>query len=141
MNLNILHDFRHEVYGCFERAADALFNTVDALLTETQTHSFVELSLSPLLERRWCSLYEAFEDGRIDQERLRRVFAKYLLQPVEGKQMWLGIDTTSIERPESKTSPDRTVEHHLFLGIVSYFEAHPHIWGTVLACCQKQRVD
>jgi DDE superfamily endonuclease len=109
MNLNTLNDFRHEVYGCFTRGSDALFNTVDALLTETQAHSFPELSLSPLFERRWCSLYEAFEDGRINQERLRRVFAKYLLRPVEGKQMWLGIDATSIERPQSKTSPDRTV--------------------------------
>jgi hypothetical protein len=109
MNLNTLHDFRHEVYRCFTRAADALFNTVDALLTETQAHSFVELSLSPLFERRWCSLYEAFEDGRIDQDRLRRVFARYLLRPGEGERVWLGIDATSIERPESPTSPDRTV--------------------------------
>src|SRR6266852_5094991 len=76
MNLNTLYDFRHEVYGCFTRASDALFNTVDALLTETQAHSFPELSLSPWFARRWCSLYEAFEDGRIDQERLRRVFAR-----------------------------------------------------------------
>src|SRR6266852_1052024 len=76
MNLNILRGFRHEVYGCFPRAADALFNTVDALLTETQARSFPELSLSPLFERRWCSLYEAFEDGRINQNRLRGVFAR-----------------------------------------------------------------
>jgi len=109
MNLNTLPRFRHEVYGCFARAADALFNTVDALLTETQAHSFPELSLSPWFERRWCSLYEAFEDGRIDQERLRRVFAKYLLPAVEGERPWLGIDATSIERPESKTVRDRTV--------------------------------
>ena len=98
-----------EWYSSNHHEADALFNTVDALLTETQAHSFPELSLSPLFERRWCSLYEAFEDGQIDQNRLRQVFAKYLLQPVEGKQMWLGIDATSIERPQSKTSPDRTV--------------------------------
>lgn len=65
---------------------------VDALLTETQACSFAELSLSPFFQRRWCSLYEAFEDGRIDQERL-----------------WLDRDATSIERLESETSPDRTV--------------------------------
>ena len=47
MNLNTVQGFRHEIYGCFDRAADALFNTVDALLTETQAHSFPELSLSP----------------------------------------------------------------------------------------------
>jgi hypothetical protein len=109
MNLNTLQRFRHEVYGCFDRAADALFNTVDALLTETQAQSFPELSLSPWFARRWCSLYEAFEDGQIDQGRLRRVFARYLMQPSEGERAWLGIDATSIQRPESKTARDRTV--------------------------------
>src|SRR5713226_737720 len=109
MNLNTLQDFRHEVYRCFDRAADALFNSVDALLTETQAHSFPELSLSPLFERRWGSLYEAFEDGQIDQNRLRQVFARHLLRAVDGEREWLGIDATSIERPQSKTSPDRTV--------------------------------
>src|SRR6266568_3587463 len=109
MNLNTLQGYRHEVYHCFTRAADALFNSVDALLTETQAQSFPELSLSPWFERRWCSLYEAFEDGQIDQERLRRVFTTYLLRPGEGERVWLGIDATSIERPASKTSPDRTV--------------------------------
>jgi len=109
MNLNILQGFRHEVYSCFERAADELFNTVDALLTETQAHSFPELSLSPSFERRWCSLYEAFEDGQIDQRRLRQVFVQYLLRSADEERVWLGIDATSIERPQSKTSPDRTV--------------------------------
>jgi hypothetical protein len=108
MNLNILQGFRHEVYACFTRASDALFNTVDALLTETQAQSFPELSLSPYFERRWCSLYEAFADGRIDQGRLRQVFVKYLL-PAEGEPIWLGLDATSIQRPQSRTSPDRTV--------------------------------
>src|SRR5579864_8049308 len=109
MNLNTLNEFRHEVYGCFERAADALFNVVDALLTEPAAQSFPELSLSPCFQRRWCSLYEAFEDGRIDQQRLRQVFVQYLARAEEGERLWLGIDATSIERPESATSPDRTV--------------------------------
>src|SRR5260370_42304911 len=109
MNLNTLNEFRHEVYGCFKRAADALFNAVDALLTETNGLSFPEWSLSPCFERRWCSLYEAFEDGRIDQQRLRQVFVRYLLPPVDEERVWLGLDATSIERPQSKTSPDRTV--------------------------------
>ena len=37
-----------EWYSSNHHEADALFNTVDALLTETQAHSFPELSLSPL---------------------------------------------------------------------------------------------
>jgi DDE superfamily endonuclease len=109
MNLHPWNEFRHEVYDCFQRAAAALFNMVDARLPETQARSFAELSLSPCFQRRWCSLYEAFEDGRIDQERLRQLFACYLLRPEAGERLWLDIDATSIERLESETSPDRTV--------------------------------
>ena len=78
-------------------------------LTETHAHSFPELSLSPFFERRWGSLYEAFEDGRIDQNRLRGVFAQVSAAAKRGGTVWLDIDATSIERPQSKTSPDRTV--------------------------------
>ena len=76
MNLNTVNEFRHAVYRCFKQAGDALFNTVDALSSETAAHSFPELSLSPLFQRRWSSLYEAFEDGQIDAEQLRQVHAQ-----------------------------------------------------------------
>ncbi len=109
MNLNTLHGFRHEVYGCLKRAADALFNTADALLTETSAHSFPELSLSPCFQRQWPSLYEAFEDGRVDHEALRQVFVKYMPLPATGGRVWLGVDASSIARPEADTSPDRSV--------------------------------
>ena len=111
MNLNTLNEFRHDVYGCFQRAEDALFNAADAWLTETQAQSFAELSLSPCFERRWCSLYEAFEDGRVDRDRLRQVFTRYLVRPTAGQWVWLGLDATSIERPRSKTARDRTMVH------------------------------
>ena len=105
MDLTTLQQYREEIYGCFDRAGGALFNTVDALLVETQAKSFVELSLSPFFERKWPSLYEAFEDGRIDEKRLRELFIKYL--PPEGRLI-MGTDATHIERPCSRTSPDRT---------------------------------
>lgn len=111
MNINILRQYRHDIYDCFLRARDALFNTVDALMTETAAKSFPEVSQSLWFERKWSSLYEAFEDGRIDEESLRTVFARYLPQPDAGKWLWIGIDTTSIARPEAVTSPDRTAQH------------------------------
>src|SRR6266566_3877942 len=77
LNLSTLQEFRQQFYASLTRAADALFNTADALLTETQAHSFPELSLSPFFERQWSSLYEAFEDGCIDEEQLRSVFASH----------------------------------------------------------------
>lgn len=111
MNLNTLKEFRHAVYGCFQRAGDALFNTIDALLTEDRARSFPELSLSPYFERRWPSLYEAFEDGRIDEARLKQVLATYLPRPVPGQPVWTGVDTTGIARPKAVTSADRSAQH------------------------------
>lgn len=106
-----LKQFRHDIYDCFLRAKDALFNTIDALITETQAKSFPEISQSLWFERKWSSLYEAFEDGRIDEKRLRDVFATYLPKPQPAKVWWIGIDGSSIARPEAVTSADRTAQH------------------------------
>ncbi len=108
MNLTTLQQFRQEIYACFERGKDSLFNTLDALLTEDRAKSFPELSLSPHFERQWSSLYEAFEDGQIDQQRLRRVLASYL---PEGQDRWIGIDVSGIARPRSFTSADRSAQY------------------------------
>ncbi|HWS84544.1 MAG TPA: hypothetical protein VN207_09835 [Ktedonobacteraceae bacterium] len=108
MDLSTLQHYRHDIYACFKRAKDALFNTMDALITETQAQSFPEWSFSPFFERQWHSLYEAFGDGKIDQKRLQKAFITYLPTPSMGKRLILGIDATNIERPLSHTSPDRT---------------------------------
>jgi hypothetical protein len=76
-----LRQFRHDIFACFLRAGDALFNTMDALMTETQAKSLPELSQSLWFERQWSSVYEAFEDGQIDHLGLQEVFAHYLPQP------------------------------------------------------------
>jgi hypothetical protein len=110
-DLNTLRQFRHEIHDCFLRAKDALFNTVDALITETQAKSFPELSQSLWFERKWPSLYEAFEDGRIDEAGLRATVARYLPKPEAQKRLWLGIDASKIARPEAQTSADRTAQH------------------------------
>jgi len=108
MNLSTLQAFRQGVYASLSRAADALFNTVDALLTESTASNFAELALSPFFTRRWASLYEAFEDGRIEAERLREVLLAHLPRPAPGERLLLGIDATGIARPQSHTSADRT---------------------------------
>jgi DDE superfamily endonuclease len=115
MNFTTLQNFRHDVYACLLKAKDALFNTVDSLSTETAAGSFPELSLSPFFERCWPSLYEAFEDGQIDREKLLNVFATFAPLPKSGEPFWIGIDTSNIERPFSRTSADRTAvyKHNL----------------------------
>ncbi len=109
MNLNTLNAFRQQVSESFEQAADALFNAVDALSSEAAARSFPELSLSPFFVRKWPSLSEAFEDGKIDAARLREVFVQFAPLPGTGQHVFLGIDTSSLFRPEALTSADRTL--------------------------------
>jgi DDE superfamily endonuclease len=108
MDISILQQFRHDIYQCFWRSPDALFNLIDALISEPQAQSFPELSESPFFQRKWPSLYEALQDGRINEKKLQEIFIKYLPVPSDGKRLILGADRTNIERPFSGTSPDRT---------------------------------
>ena len=111
MDSNTLSEFRRSAYACFTRAADALMNTADALLTETRARSLAELSLSPFFQRQWPSLYEAFQDAKIDRPALLEVFAQYAPLPPEGERLVLGGDASSILRVQSPTAGDRTYVH------------------------------
>src|SRR5438270_1523633 len=108
MHFNTLERLRQQMYHCFERSRDGLFNLSDALLSEPQARSLPELSLSVFFQRRWPSVYAALQDGRINVERLREVFVEALLEnkPIT-EPIWLGIDSSSIQRPEAESSRDR----------------------------------
>ena len=103
--------FRNDIYACFGNGRDALFEACDALLTETQAHSFVELSLSPLFTRQWHSLYQSVQNASIDRDALRKTFARAAPPPAAGKRIVLGVDASSIARPQSPTARDRTYVH------------------------------
>ena len=110
MEYSMLDTFRHNLYrGCFTRAADALFDLADALLTDTNARSFVELSQAASFRRQWPSLYAALDDGVIDRSQLQWVFGDMLPRRVVGSRLVLGLDTSSIARPDARTSPDRTL--------------------------------
>ena len=108
MHFNTWQQVRQQMYGCFERSADALFNLSDALLSEPQARSLPELSLSVFFQRRWPSVYEALQDGRINVERLRELFVQALLEnrPTD-ELIWLGLDRSSMQRLEAASSRDR----------------------------------
>jgi hypothetical protein len=107
MNLNTLNQFRHDLYQCFSQASDVLFNLADALLTETQAHSAIELTLSPFFVRRWPSFYEGLQTGRLDQARFEQTLVRYAPVPARGQRLVVAVDASNIERPFSETSPDR----------------------------------
>src|SRR5215467_4863340 len=108
MHFNTLDEVRQQMYRCFERSRDALFNLSDALLSEPQARSLPELSLSGFFQRRWPSVYAALQDGRINVERLRAVFVQTLLESKAADEpIWLGLDSSSMQRLEAKSSRDR----------------------------------
>ncbi len=110
MDCTILELYRHILYhSCFKRAADALFDLADALLTDVVARSLVELSQAASFRRRWPSLYEALEDGQIDRNALIRLFVALLPQRMVGRRLVVGLDTSSILRPAAETARDRTL--------------------------------
>jgi hypothetical protein len=109
MNLNTLIEFRDGVYQSFQQARDALFNLADALVSEDRAQSLPDLSLSPSFERKWSSTYEALEDGIIDAQALQRVFSAHL--PQRGPMPLIAVDSTSIARPQARTSEDRSAQY------------------------------
>ena len=110
MNFNTLKQVRQRIYDSFERGADALFNLCDALLCEDQARSLPELSQSPCFERQWPSLYQALENGKINEDLLRQIWVKALLAEVPlTEPIWISVDASSIPRPEAETSQDRGI--------------------------------
>jgi hypothetical protein len=110
MDYTSLDVFRYNLYhACFTRAADALFDLCDALLTDVAARSFVELSQAASFQRAWPSVYEALEDGQIDRPALIALFVDLLPQRLIGPRLVLGLDTSSILRPDAHTSRDRTL--------------------------------
>jgi hypothetical protein len=110
--LATLEQFRQQIYGCMKRGADAMFNVCDALLSESQAQSLVELSLSAVFERKWPSVYEALSDGEIDVKRVREVVVKTLLAFMpQDEAIWMAVDATSIHRADAQTSEDRGYIH------------------------------
>jgi len=108
LNLNIWKEIRHQTACCFERSPDALFELVDALSSEPQARTLPELSLSPSFRRKWPSVYEALEDGRVNQRRWSEIWTQAVLAQHQGP-VWVSVDSTSIARPEAETSPDRGI--------------------------------
>jgi Transposase DDE domain len=106
MNLNTLKEIRHQVYQCCQQSRDAFFELSDALSSEVSARSLPELSLSPFFRRKWASVYEALEDGKVDEPRWMSVWTTALLSQHEGP-VWVSVDSTSIPRPEAETSSDR----------------------------------
>lgn len=103
-NINRLIEFRQALYAqVFQARRDALFETLDALLAGGAFASFAHLSQSERFRRRWPSLYQAVEDGRIASDQLRALVAAQL--PVSGVCVF-PLDSSAWPRPRSRVLED-----------------------------------
>ncbi len=101
--------FRAELHACFPRRADALFELGDALLCAQAIPSLPHLSLEPVHQRGWGSIYAALARGEVDAERLRDLLAGSLLAadpPV------FAVDVTTWPRGDAECSPCRGYYYH-----------------------------
>ena len=104
-----LRDFRQQVYTLFGCRRDALFETLDAVLSAPTLETPAHLSLAPSCQRGWGSLYDALNAGTMDLQRLERLVASY---PFETETGWYTVDASVWPRCDAETSPDRGYYHH-----------------------------
>jgi hypothetical protein len=104
-----LGQFRAELYACFTRRADALFELGDALLCAPAVSSLPHLSLEPVCRRGWGSSYAALARGRIDAERLRDLLVSVL---PDADPPVFAVDVTTWPRCDAECSPERGSYYH-----------------------------
>ncbi|MBA2377549.1 MAG: transposase [Rubrobacter sp.] len=107
-----LHAFRHSLYECIHRRADALFELTDAILAADAVPSPVRLSLEASHRRGWGSLHAALNRGRIDAEALRRLLARHPLAASEDEHPVHAVDVGVWPRRDAEASPGRGYHHH-----------------------------
>jgi hypothetical protein len=106
---NSLRAFRHALYDCFERRADALMDLTDALLTAGPVLSPAHLSLEAVHRRGWGSVYAALAEGRVNAAALRALLSQY---PLSDGQPVYAVDSSVWPRCAAATSSERGYYHH-----------------------------
>jgi hypothetical protein len=115
--LNNLIEFRQASYGYLTRARDALFELTDAIMLTPSAPSLAHLSLCPAFRRLWPSLYEALQDGRVDQQALLELYATHVgdtntkIPYLSTPRVLLAGDHTAWPRPLARTPSERTYLH------------------------------
>jgi len=101
--LERLRRLRVDLYGCFARRPDALFELCDAMLCAPgPVVSPVELSLEPEFRRRHAMVYNALVWGVVDAARLRRTLVGMLPRPRAGEPAMFAVDVSPVPRPDPR---------------------------------------
>ena len=108
----VLSHFRTDVYGCFTRRGDALFELAEAVLcADGPVKALVDLTLVPEHRRGHGAMYDGLNHGRIDVDRLRRKVAGLPLPRFADGQIVLAVDVSPWLRSDAACSPDRLFCH------------------------------
>ncbi|MCP4606059.1 MAG: transposase [Proteobacteria bacterium] len=99
--------FRADVYGTFQKRADAVFELIDALSSDTQARSPAELSLSPFFRRQYPSIYDGLDEWQYEAAALETVFLQALPKPKSGGFRLWGLDETPRRRQYAYILKDR----------------------------------
>ncbi len=107
---NQFSQFRLQLYQMhFNKRDDTLMDLVDALASNTQSHSVVELSLSPFFRRDYNSLFKAIASYQsVWVHKNLAQLASPFLPPPQKRPFWLlGVDVTACSRPYASRLADR----------------------------------
>ena len=108
----MLAAFRGELYRCFTKRPDALFELADAALCRPErVHMLAELSLEPECRRGHGAVYDAVNCGQVQVARLRRALAGLPLPAWDDGRIRLAADVSNWLRPDAEASPDRLFCH------------------------------
>ena len=111
-------NFRQQLRECFESYSDSIIDLLDALAGNSNgVNSVVELSLNPLFQRTYNSLYkaikESFNTSIKDKEKLllklqqlTQVASELIPTPLLRSFYLFAIDTTPAPRPYANTMPE-----------------------------------
>jgi hypothetical protein len=107
-----LAGFRRELYWCFGKRPDVLFELADAVLCrQDRVHMLAELSLEPECRRGHGAVYDAINAGQVQVARLRRALAGLPLPAWPDGRIRLAADVSNWLRPEAAASPERLFCH------------------------------
>lgn len=109
-----LRQLRRGVYQVFGASRDAAFEVIDAIASSPHARSAVEVSDSPLMRRKYASVYKSLERTRIDEDSLRSLLVRQAAADGELRvagYMIQALDHTPYPRRSAPTVADRGCVH------------------------------
>jgi DDE superfamily endonuclease len=118
--VNVVKNFRDKVYHLFHCRQDAAMDVIDALSSNQNAKSVVQLSVNPVHKRNYCSITRVVSEyykgldtkGKTEKNHQLTQILSQCSQSLSKRSFHLfGVDCTSLPRVFSKTLSDRSCVH------------------------------